>query len=81
MSFTLICFRLIQALWVDATSVSLHQQASSNHAWPLEQLRKHNEKNASLSELMLVLVVQAKTGVGGYKPTSSGISRLSFCRG
>lgn len=39
---------------------------------------------ASLSELMLVLVVQSNTQVtvaSGYKPTSSGISRLSFCRG
>lgn len=41
---------------------------------------------ASLSELMLVPVVQSNTQVtptvaSGYKPTSSGISRLSFCRG
>lgn len=43
MSFRLISFKLIQALWADVPSASLHQCASLNHAQPQELLRKHTE--------------------------------------
>lgn len=50
MSFRLISFRFMKALWVDVPRVSLHQRASSNHARPQEQLRKQTEDATSLNK-------------------------------